>query len=577
MNYLKRQRVKYLAPVVLATIDGMMLWQSPTLVKADAQEQRTAIKTQQVTFYVQPQYQLDRDGSWANVPGTRPIKMTGTVGEKFEAPALKNYVPANSESNLVPKTNQSQGDPIKIRYRSQSTGLYTATVNINYVESKKRYVMSTDIKTLHYADKVTLVPKQIEGYILDNVELPNQYFVKNPDNSVTFTFQELKDPTYKVTFFYLPKGEQGTARTEPAEPTKQAPSQHVVGETTSEVSISNLPKPLTPQQPEVASTGQIPSKNEKSDGQTKELAVDHGKPTQPVTKNLAATDKPATEATNGDSQPRRNKTEQTEKEKRVNNPGNHKPAVPELRPAPRDHKTANVVSQGPATPVVTPNQTVIKPSERVQLPTKSSADLVMKSTVTAKTAKAEHNGEKSAVKGSQTHEKSSTLTRSNMVSEKAGKLVSKGTVVYALKRIGLYKSVNFAKYNRLFSYAKQKRHARPMFVVTGYARSKNGQLRYRVRDVNHLSRSDGKRGYITANEQYVRPVYYQGKHTKIRVINPRGVKGYRHQNLTGHVTTYRYGKLVRPVKIVRYHLTTRFVLKNGQYITANRKLVKSVH
>ncbi|WP_416186232.1 DUF5776 domain-containing protein [Lentilactobacillus parabuchneri] len=34
---------------------------------------------------------------------------------------------------------------------------------------------------------------------------------------------------------------------------------------------------------------------------------------------------------------------------------------------------------------------------------------------------------------------------------------------------------------------------------------------------------------------------------------------------------------MRPVKIVRYHLTTRFVLKNGQYITANRKLVKSVH
>ncbi|MCT3399542.1 hypothetical protein EFP95_08970 [Lentilactobacillus hilgardii] len=112
-----------------------------------------------------------------------------------------------------------------------------------------------------------------------------------------------------------------------------------------------------------------------------------------------------------------------------------------------------------------------------------------------------------------------------------------------------------------------------MFVVTGYARSTNGTLRYRVRDVNHTSKTNGKTGYITASQKYVRPVYYATKHSTVTVINPRGVNAYRKANLTKKARSYRQGTVLHVKRIVTHNLTTRYVLTNGDYVTANRKLV----
>ncbi len=112
-----------------------------------------------------------------------------------------------------------------------------------------------------------------------------------------------------------------------------------------------------------------------------------------------------------------------------------------------------------------------------------------------------------------------------------------------------------------------------MFVVTGYARAANGKLRYQVRDVNHKSETKGQTGYITASRTFARPVYYATKQSTITVINPRGVNAYRKANLTGKVKNYRQGTVLRVKGIVKHNLTTRYVLTNGDYITANRKLV----
>ncbi|KRK87076.1 MBG domain-containing protein [Lentilactobacillus sunkii] len=150
----------------------------------------------------------------------------------------------------------------------------------------------------------------------------------------------------------------------------------------------------------------------------------------------------------------------------------------------------------------------------------------------------------------------------------------KGSAVYSIKKIGLYASKNFSKSSRLTWYTKKPRINRPMFVVTGYARDQKGNLRYKVRDVNHLSKTRNKTGYITANWQYVRAVYYQSKHTKITVINPRGVNGYKNPNQTGKVKNYKQGTVLKVRKIVSHNLTTRFVLDNGEYVTGNRKLVQ---
>ncbi|GHP14786.1 hypothetical protein YK48G_22110 [Lentilactobacillus fungorum] len=152
---------------------------------------------------------------------------------------------------------------------------------------------------------------------------------------------------------------------------------------------------------------------------------------------------------------------------------------------------------------------------------------------------------------------------------------TKGTAVYATKKIYLYKNATFKKSQRVVKYNKAKRVNRPMFVVTGYAYSKGGALRYKVRDVNHGKKSANKTGYITANKKYVVNVYYNTlpKNKRITVINKRGVNVYKKANLTKKVKNYKQGTHLKVKKIVRHNLTSRYQLTNGDYITGNKKLV----
>lgn len=154
-----------------------------------------------------------------------------------------------------------------------------------------------------------------------------------------------------------------------------------------------------------------------------------------------------------------------------------------------------------------------------------------------------------------------------------GAVAKKGEAVYSLKKIYMYKNNTFKKSERIASYAKKPRVNRPMFVVTDYARSQQGKLRYVVRDVNHHSKTYGKQGVITANWSYVRPVYYQSSHKTLTVINPRGVNEYKNKDLTGKVKNYKQGTQLKVKGFVNHNLTTRYLLSNGHYVTGNRKLV----
>lgn len=152
-------------------------------------------------------------------------------------------------------------------------------------------------------------------------------------------------------------------------------------------------------------------------------------------------------------------------------------------------------------------------------------------------------------------------------------IVKKGTVVYALKKIGLYSQKNFSNKARKVWYHQKSRIDRPMFVVTGYATSKNNHLRYQVKDVNHHSKTSGLKGYISANSDYTAPVYYASVHKTVTVINPQGVNVYSQKSLTGKSVHYKQGQVLKVKKIVKHNLTTRFVLTNGKYVTANKKLM----
>ncbi len=114
-----------------------------------------------------------------------------------------------------------------------------------------------------------------------------------------------------------------------------------------------------------------------------------------------------------------------------------------------------------------------------------------------------------------------------------------------------------------------------MFIVTGYARSNGGALRYKVRDINHHSKTYGKRGYITANRKYIVNAYYKStpKKKQITVINPKGVNAYKNKNLTKQVKHYKKGSHLRVKKLVKWNLTTRYQLTNGYYVTANKSFI----
>ncbi|MGP3641095.1 DUF5776 domain-containing protein [Lentilactobacillus hilgardii] len=175
-----------------------------------------------------------------------------------------------------------------------------------------------------------------------------------------------------------------------------------------------------------------------------------------------------------------------------------------------------------------------------------------------------------------TSSSSSTPTTTTKPSTSVGPNIAvKGEAVYATKKIALYKNTNFTKVNRIAWYPKQKRVNRPMFVVTGYKRTSNGTLRYKVRDVNHGRKTAGKTGYITASRKYVVPVYYASvpKSKKVTVIAKKGINTYKSANLTGKAKHYKNGVRLTVKKLVKHNLTTRYQLSNGNYITANKKLI----
>lgn len=72
----------------------------------------------------------------------------------------------------------------------------------------------------------------------------------------------------------------------------------------------------------------------------------------------------------------------------------------------------------------------------------------------------------------------------------------------------------------------------------------------------------------------MKPVYYKQVPKKVTVINAKGVNVYKNKNLKGEVEHYKQGTVLKIKGIVKYHATTRYILSNGRYITANKKLVK---
>ncbi len=226
------------------------------------------------------------------------------------------------------------------------------------------------------------------------------------------------------------------------------------------------------------------------------------------------------------------------------------------------------VNTGATTPGAGASSTPTGPSSSSSDSTSSSSASTVSSISSSSTTSSSSS---SAIASSS----SSTTAPSSPLVSVPKSAAKKGSVVYALKKLNLYKNVNFKMDNKLVTYAQQTRISRPMFVVTGYARSSSGALRYQVRDANPGSKTFGKKGYITAKTNYVQSIYYGSmpKSKTITVIAKKGINAYESANLTGKVKHYKKGVRLTVKKLVKRNLTTRYELSNGKYITANKTLI----
>ncbi|WP_395390604.1 MULTISPECIES: DUF5776 domain-containing protein [Levilactobacillus] len=197
-------------------------------------------------------------------------------------------------------------------------------------------------------------------------------------------------------------------------------------------------------------------------------------------------------------------------------------------------------------------------------------------TITVHYAKPGTTGTSTSSPAAASSSSSAASTTSSTVTTTTPQKLPNQTPIYALKKLYLYQHPTFKKQQRLATYPQTKRAARPMFVVLGTAYSKNGLLRYHVKDVNHQSKTAGKTGYVTTDSRFVASVYYQKSTKQVKVLAPAGISEYRNVNLTRKVKTLKTHKTVKVVGLKHYHQTTRFVLSNGHYITANKKLVIAV-
>ncbi|GHP13852.1 hypothetical protein YK48G_12770 [Lentilactobacillus fungorum] len=145
---------------------------------------------------------------------------------------------------------------------------------------------------------------------------------------------------------------------------------------------------------------------------------------------------------------------------------------------------------------------------------------------------------------------------------------AKGTVVYALTTVKLYKSTHFTKAALIKTYPKRTRVNRPMFLVIGQATNQQNKPIYKVKDLK-----TGRTGYALSGAKYFKKAYYSANVTKVKVISPKGINEYGKVRLTNNKQHVKKHVQLAVKKVVNYGRTTRLLLTNGNYISGNKKLV----
>ncbi|KRM42360.1 DUF7594 domain-containing protein [Lentilactobacillus parafarraginis] len=163
----------------------------------------------------------------------------------------------------------------------------------------------------------------------------------------------------------------------------------------------------------------------------------------------------------------------------------------------------------------------------------------------------------SATVGSTTS--SSTTTKTSVKKVKPFKVV-------AVKSIYEYKAPTFKKQNRVKYLPKESLIKAKTLKVVAVATNVNDVKRYKL--------SNGR--YITANGKYVVKLYLQAMHQKLQVINPKGTWTHSKIKFTKKNAAHHFKKssVIKAKKLVKFGDTTRYQLKNGNYVTGSKQFVR---
>ena len=172
------------------------------------------------------------------------------------------------------------------------------------------------------------------------------------------------------------------------------------------------------------------------------------------------------------------------------------------------------------------------------------------------------NSSNSSSNSSSTNNASSSRSSSNKAS------LFKPFMAYSIKATGLYKNYKFKKSGLIKWFAKAKRTNRPVFKVIG----KQGQA-YKV--ISYNKGTYKKVGYV--NKASLTNLYYNSSNYRsngVYVIDQKGINSYSKLNLKSKVKQYKFGDKLIVNKLIKKGLAYRFQLTNGNYITANKKLIE---
>lgn len=148
--------------------------------------------------------------------------------------------------------------------------------------------------------------------------------------------------------------------------------------------------------------------------------------------------------------------------------------------------------------------------------------------------------------------------------------------VVGVRGLALYRKPNFAKSVRMNGFRKQPQMHQPQFEVLGVAHSKNGRLRFHVKDINRKSKTYHKTGYITASSKYVQSAEYTKTYKKLTVISAKGLNAYKSMKLVGKIKKhYHQGKVLRVKRLIHRGKSVVFQLMNNSYISSNKNQVQA--